>query len=80
MQPARHLASRHFRLRPPWPGAATRDENRGTPGQARLSVLQSPLVRAIFVSVEVSCGDVAWARKCGRVARRRRCVLGRWRP
>jgi hypothetical protein len=36
-------------IRPPWPGAATRDENRGMPGQARLSLVrQSPLIHGRF--------------------------------
>jgi hypothetical protein len=39
-------------IRPPWPVAATMDENRGMPGQARLSLVrQSPLItRAILLS------------------------------
>jgi hypothetical protein len=36
-------------IRPPWPVAATRDKNRGMPGQARLSLVrQSPLLRGRF--------------------------------
>jgi hypothetical protein len=45
-------------IRPPWPAAATRDENRGMPGQARLSLVrQSPLLRGRFSFQDEGAGS-----------------------
>src|SRR5215218_6787896 len=46
-------------IRPPWPGAATRDENRWARPSSALGAVEPVATRAIFVSVEVSRRDAA---------------------
>jgi hypothetical protein len=64
MPPKAVPGSRHFRLRPPWPGAATRDENRwARPSSALLGAAEPVATRAIFVSVEGSLRGTSCRRE-----------------
>jgi len=76
-------------IRPPWPGAATRDENRGLRGQARLSLVQqSPLRQGRFSFQDEVPGSSPGrpttthhrnSERCRQRAGRARCQLGpRW--
>src|SRR5829696_4360618 len=47
-RPASTALSRRSLIRPPWPGAATRDENRAARPSSALLVRQSPLLRGRF--------------------------------
>jgi hypothetical protein len=90
--PVRTALSPGLLIRPPWPGAATMDENRSMPGQAQLSLVrQSPLLHGRFSFQDEAAGSsparpttpVVICRNARRLSLRSRllaCVARAQRP
>jgi hypothetical protein len=59
----RTALSPRYLIRPPWPGAATRDENRACPAKLGSRAAETVGIRAIFVSVEGSLRGTSCRRE-----------------